>query len=49
MTDQALAYVEGLVATQGAEDRFQSLDARVDVLCAQLGIVNRILLALTER
>ena len=47
--DQALTYVEGLVATQGAEDRFQALDARVDVLCAQLDIVNRILQALLER
>jgi hypothetical protein len=37
-----------LAAKQDAEDRFQVLAARVDVLRSQLYIVNRILLALIE-
>jgi hypothetical protein len=46
--DQALACVEGLVAKQDAEDRFQVLTARVDVLRLQIYIVQDIVRSLFE-
>jgi hypothetical protein len=46
--DQALTYAEGLVAKQGSEDMSSELEARVNVVCSQVYIVARILLALIE-
>ena len=46
--DRALTYVEGLVARQGGGGRSPELEARVDVLCSQVYIIARILLALIE-
>jgi hypothetical protein len=46
--DQALTYAEGLVPKQGGEDISSELEARVNVVCSQVYIVARILLALIE-
>lgn len=46
--DQALTYAEGLVAKQGGENTSSELEARVDVVCSQVYMVARILLALIE-
>jgi hypothetical protein len=46
--DQALRHAEALVAKQGGEDISSELEARVDVVCSQVYIVVRILLALIE-
>ena len=46
--DQALTYAQGLVPKQAGEDLSSELEARVNVVCSQVYIVARILLALIE-
>jgi hypothetical protein len=46
--DQALTFAQGLVPKQAGEDPSSGLEARVNVVCSQVYIVARILLALIE-